>query len=152
MPGDPRACREHARRCAELAVLAATPEEQEHFLSLESTWIRFAGELESAEAFLKTMKHLRRPEQPDHWARSRGRGYVSYRQSHGSDEGSAREGRYGVHQRPAARGEDAVNFEENFVCSKTHFLYFGPPCEDGMRRAKEAEGGIGHLAEILDIR
>jgi len=26
MPGDPRACREHARRCVELAVLAATPE------------------------------------------------------------------------------------------------------------------------------
>ena len=77
MPGDPRACREHARRCAELAVLAATPKEQKHFLSLESTWIRFAGELESAEAFLKTMKHLRRPEQPDHWARSRGRGHTS---------------------------------------------------------------------------
>ena len=58
MPGDPRACREHARRCAELAVLAATPEEQEHFLSLESAWIRFAGELESAEAFLKTMNEI----------------------------------------------------------------------------------------------
>ena len=52
MPGDPRVCREHARRCAELAVLAATPEEQEHLLSLESAWIRFAAELESAEAFL----------------------------------------------------------------------------------------------------
>ena len=52
MPGDPRACREHARRCAELAVLAATPQEREHFLSLESAWIRFAAELESAEAFL----------------------------------------------------------------------------------------------------
>jgi hypothetical protein len=52
MPGDPRVCREHARRCAELAVLAATPQEQEHLLSLESAWIRFAAELESAEAFL----------------------------------------------------------------------------------------------------
>jgi hypothetical protein len=41
-----------------LAVLAATPEEQEHFLSLESAWIRFAGELESAEAFLKTMNEI----------------------------------------------------------------------------------------------
>jgi len=58
MPGDPRACREHARRCAELAVLAATPEEQEHLLSLESAWIRFAAELESAEAFLKTMDEI----------------------------------------------------------------------------------------------
>ena len=42
-----------------------------------------------------------------------------------------------------------MNFEENFVCSKTHFLYFGPPCEDGTRGAKEAEGGIGHLAEDI---
>ena len=58
MPGDPRACREHARRCAELAVLAATPQEQEHLLSLESAWIRFAAELDSAEAFLKTMDEI----------------------------------------------------------------------------------------------
>ena len=58
MPGDPRVCREHARRCAELAVLAATPQEQEHLLSLESAWIRFAVDLESAEAFLKTMDEI----------------------------------------------------------------------------------------------
>jgi len=58
MPGDPRACREHGRRCAELAVLAATPQEREHFLSLESAWIRLAAELESAEAFLKTMDEI----------------------------------------------------------------------------------------------
>ena len=58
MPGDPRVCLEHARRCAELAVLAATPEEQEHLLSLESTWIRFAAEFNSAEAFLKTMDEI----------------------------------------------------------------------------------------------
>src|SRR4029078_13166585 len=58
MPGDPTACREHARRGAELAALAATPEEREHFLSLESAWIRFAAELESAEAFLKTMDEI----------------------------------------------------------------------------------------------
>jgi hypothetical protein len=48
----------YARRCAELAVLAATPEEREHFLSLESAWIRFTAELESAEAFLKTMDEI----------------------------------------------------------------------------------------------
>jgi len=58
MPGDPRACREHGRRCAELAVLASTPQKREHFLSLESAWIRFAAELESAEAFLKTMDEI----------------------------------------------------------------------------------------------
>jgi hypothetical protein len=71
LPGDPKACREHARRCAELAALAATSEEREHSLYLESAWIRFAAELESAEAFLATMEEidllepyaLRRPEQ-----------------------------------------------------------------------------------------
>jgi hypothetical protein len=67
MPGDPTACREHARRCAELAALAAAPEEREHFLSLEGTWIRFAAELESAEAFLKTMEEidLKKPYPPE---------------------------------------------------------------------------------------
>jgi hypothetical protein len=58
MSGDLRACREHARRCAELAILAAAPEEREHFLSLESAWIRLAAGLESAEAFLKTMDEI----------------------------------------------------------------------------------------------
>ena len=58
MFGDPRACREHARRCSELAVLAATPEEREHLLSLKSTWTRFAAEIESAEAFLNTMDEI----------------------------------------------------------------------------------------------
>jgi hypothetical protein len=67
MFGDPRACREHARRCSELAVLAATPEEREHLLSLESVWIRRAAELESAEAFLKTMDeiHFKPPYPPE---------------------------------------------------------------------------------------
>ena len=58
MPGDPIACREHARRCAELAALVATPEELEHFLSLERTWIRLAAELESTEAFLTAMNEI----------------------------------------------------------------------------------------------
>jgi hypothetical protein len=61
------ACREHARRCAELAAFAATPEEREHLLSLESTWNKFAAELESAEAFLKTMDEiaLKKPYPPE---------------------------------------------------------------------------------------
>jgi hypothetical protein len=58
MPGDPTTCREHARRCAELAAFAATPDEREHFLSLERALIRCAAELESAEAFLKTMDEI----------------------------------------------------------------------------------------------
>jgi hypothetical protein len=58
MPGDPTTCREHARRCAELAALVSTSEEREHFRSLETTWIRVAAELENAEAFLNTMDEI----------------------------------------------------------------------------------------------
>jgi hypothetical protein len=58
MPGDPTTCREHARRCAELAALVATPEEREHFLSLERIWIRLAAQLESAEAFLNAVDEI----------------------------------------------------------------------------------------------
>jgi hypothetical protein len=55
MPNDSTACREQARRCAELAAFAATPEEREHFLSLEKALIRFAAELEIASEFFETM-------------------------------------------------------------------------------------------------
>jgi hypothetical protein len=34
------------------------PLRSESFLSLEGAWIRFAAELESAEAFLKTMDEI----------------------------------------------------------------------------------------------
>ena len=64
VPGDPRACREHARRYAELATLAAIPEAREHFLSLEKTWTRLATELESVEAFLNAMDEID-PMQPE---------------------------------------------------------------------------------------
>ena len=39
MPGDPKECRQHAERCAELARLASTPEARDTFLSLQMTWI-----------------------------------------------------------------------------------------------------------------
>jgi hypothetical protein len=58
MPNDPMACREQARRCAELAAFAATPEEREHFLSLERALIRFAAELEGASDFFKTIDEI----------------------------------------------------------------------------------------------
>jgi len=32
MPGDPKECRQHARRCAELASVATTPEAREQFI------------------------------------------------------------------------------------------------------------------------
>ena len=43
MPGDPKKCRQHAERCAELARLASTPEARDQFLSLQmlgSGWLR----------------------------------------------------------------------------------------------------------------
>jgi hypothetical protein len=53
MPGDPRECREHARRCAELAKVATTPEAREQFLSLQMSWIRLAADLDNAKAFIE---------------------------------------------------------------------------------------------------
>jgi hypothetical protein len=58
MPNDPTACREQARRCAELAAFAATPEERERFLSMKRALIRFAAELESASEFFKTIDEI----------------------------------------------------------------------------------------------
>jgi hypothetical protein len=67
MPNDPTACREQARRCAELAAFAATPEERDHFLSMEKALIRFAAELEIASAFFETVDRidLREPYPPE---------------------------------------------------------------------------------------
>ena len=47
MPGNPKECRQHARRCAELASVATTPEAREQFLSLQMSWIRLAADLET---------------------------------------------------------------------------------------------------------
>jgi hypothetical protein len=55
MPGDPKECREHARRCAELACTADTPEAKDHFASLATSWIKIAAELESAQALLDAL-------------------------------------------------------------------------------------------------
>jgi hypothetical protein len=54
MPGDPKECREHAKRCLELAS-EATPSSlaKARFKDLAKTWIRLATDLEHAEALLK---------------------------------------------------------------------------------------------------
>ena len=49
MPGDPKECREHARRCAELARTAASP---------QKSWTRLAAEIESSLAFLETIDQI----------------------------------------------------------------------------------------------
>jgi hypothetical protein len=58
MPGDPKECREHARRCAELANSATTPEARDQFLSLQLSWIRLAADLDNAKAFIDAMDEM----------------------------------------------------------------------------------------------
>ena len=52
MPGDPNRCREHARRCAEIARHAASLEARDHFTSLEQSWLRLATEIETGQTLL----------------------------------------------------------------------------------------------------
>jgi hypothetical protein len=58
MPGDPKECRQHARRCAELASIATTPEARDQFLSLQMSWIRLAADLEQAKAFIDALDKM----------------------------------------------------------------------------------------------
>ena len=58
MPGDPKECREHARRCAELAKAATTQEAREQFLSLQMSWIRLAADLDNAKAFIDALDEM----------------------------------------------------------------------------------------------
>ena len=51
MPGDPNRCREHARRCAEIARHTASPVVRDHFTSLEQSWLRLAAEINPVSGF-----------------------------------------------------------------------------------------------------
>ena len=46
MPGDPKECRTHAARCAEMAVAARTPQLKGTFLELSKNWEKLAIQLE----------------------------------------------------------------------------------------------------------
>ena len=50
MPGDPKECRKHALRCAQLAVSARTPQLKAMFLELSKNWEKPASQLEDAFA------------------------------------------------------------------------------------------------------
>ncbi len=52
MPGDPRECREHALRCAELATNVKDVEFKATYFALSKQWEMFAVELEGAAAML----------------------------------------------------------------------------------------------------
>jgi hypothetical protein len=55
MPGDPRECRQHAVRCAELAINVKDVEFKAAYLALSKQWEMFAVELEGAEAMLSEL-------------------------------------------------------------------------------------------------
>jgi hypothetical protein len=52
MPGDPKECRLHAARCAELAAATHTPQLRASFLDLSKNWEKLAIQLEDAYATL----------------------------------------------------------------------------------------------------
>jgi hypothetical protein len=65
MPGDPKECREHAKRCAELAAYSETPESKRALLNLEKHWLRLAAELESANAIISVLREIESTKSPD---------------------------------------------------------------------------------------
>jgi hypothetical protein len=52
MPGDPKECRRHAARCAELAATARTQQLKATLLELSANWVKIAGDLERTKALL----------------------------------------------------------------------------------------------------
>jgi hypothetical protein len=59
MPGDPKECRKHAARCAELAVAARTQQLKAAFLGLSKNWEKLAIQLEDAFAQLAESQDIR---------------------------------------------------------------------------------------------
>ena len=52
MPGDPRECRENAKRCLEFAQTARTQADRERFEGLAQRWLALATDFEAAGVLL----------------------------------------------------------------------------------------------------
>jgi hypothetical protein len=52
MPGDPKECRENAKRCLELAQTARTEADRERFGGLAGRWLALATDFEAASLLL----------------------------------------------------------------------------------------------------
>jgi hypothetical protein len=52
MPGDPKECRKHAARCAELAMTARSPELKAALLELSKNWENLAISLEAVKGLV----------------------------------------------------------------------------------------------------
>ena len=59
MPSNPKECRKHAARCAELAMAAHTPQLRAMFLELSKNWEKLAIQLEDAFAKLAESQDIR---------------------------------------------------------------------------------------------
>lgn len=59
MPGDPKECRGHAARCADLALSSPSALARERFEDLAKTWLRLAVDLERSQALLDEWGDLR---------------------------------------------------------------------------------------------
>jgi hypothetical protein len=58
MPGDPKECREHAKRCWELASEATNPVLKESLIDLAQRWARLASDLEVTKRMLDAWGEL----------------------------------------------------------------------------------------------
>jgi hypothetical protein len=52
VPGDSTECREHAKRCMELAEGTKNPAVKESLLNVARTWVRLAADLEATQRLL----------------------------------------------------------------------------------------------------
>jgi hypothetical protein len=59
MPGNPKECRAHAARCAEMAVAARTAQLRTTFLKLSKHWEQLAIQLENAFAQVAESEDIR---------------------------------------------------------------------------------------------
>ena len=53
MPGDPKQCREHAKRCLEIAATSPSIVTKAKFEELARTWARLAMDLEHAQRLVE---------------------------------------------------------------------------------------------------
>ena len=53
MPGDPKECRDHAKRCWQLASETKNPELRESLTDLAQTWARLATDLDVTRALME---------------------------------------------------------------------------------------------------
>jgi hypothetical protein len=56
VPGNPKECREHAKRCTQLAEETKNPAVRESLLAVASTWMRLAADLEATQRLLDAWK------------------------------------------------------------------------------------------------